>query len=75
VPEAAQELQAAYEAGDFARLRKLADAALRDASGDKASRALARTFLARVQVDPAVWWLLGCAFALFCGIVLRYAVH
>jgi hypothetical protein len=68
-----QALRAAYEAGDFARLRKLTAVALRDPSGDKPSRAHARKWLARVQVDPAVWWLLGCALALFCAIVLRYA--
>jgi uncharacterized protein YqhQ len=68
------ELEVAYAQGDFAHLRKLARALESDPSAPEPARASAREFRARVSVDVAVYGMLAFAFALFCAIVVRYAL-
>jgi hypothetical protein len=69
----ASQLDDAYEAGDFARLRKRAAEVLKDAAAAPADKQLARSWLARVAIDRSAWIVLGFALLLFCAIVARYA--
>jgi hypothetical protein len=63
--------QAAYAAGDFARVRvEVADAV---GAADPEIAQQARELRARVAIDAWVWAVLGAAFVLFCGIVVVYA--
>jgi hypothetical protein len=68
------ELAQAYAHGDFAHLRKRAREVAADASAPEALRKSAREWSARVSVDVAVYGMLAFAFALFCAIVVRYAL-
>ena len=72
--ERVRELENAYAQGDFARLRKRARELAADSSASDALRDNARAFQARVSVDVAVYAMLAFAFALFCAIVMRYAL-
>lgn len=72
--ERARELEEAFAQGDFARLRKRARELSADASAPDSLRKLARESSARVSVDVAVYAMLAFAFALFCAIVMRYAL-
>lgn len=74
VDERARELRDAYARGDFAHLRKRARALAADTSSPESLRQLAREWSARVSVDVAVYAMLAFAFALFCAIVMRYAL-
>lgn len=67
-------LKEAYVQGDFARLRKAARALSEDASQSDSVRANARMWLERVSVDVVTCGLLVFALAVFCAIVLRYAL-
>ena len=69
-----QELRDAYAQGNFARLRARARALSSDASQPEATRSSARAWLERVSVDVVTYALLAFALALFCAIVLRYAL-
>lgn len=62
------DLDHAYSQGNFALLRRLAQAAL----GEESTRDVARRYRERVSVDVAVYATLGFALFLFCAIVLRY---
>lgn len=68
------ELETTYAQGDFARLRNRARELAADSSASDALRDNARAFQARVSVDVAVYVMLAFAFALFCAIVMRYAL-
>jgi hypothetical protein len=72
---AAAQLDAAYQAGDFAAVRLRARALLADATSDPADRALACSWLSRLTVDRSTLLVLGFAALLFCAIVARYVVH
>lgn len=72
--EPAHELEAAYVRGDFAQLQKRARELAADASASDSLQKLARDWQARVSVDVAVYAMLAFAFALFCAIVMRYAL-
>ncbi len=63
--------EAAYAAGDFARVR--VEAANAEGAADPEVAQKARVLRARVAIDPWVWAVLGAAFVLFCGIVVVYA--
>lgn len=67
-------LTEAYAQGDFARLRKAARALSDDATQPDSVRANARVWLERVSVDVVTCGLLVFALAVFCAIVLRYAL-
>ena len=71
---AAQQLDAAYAQGDFARLRTRARALRDDASQPDTLRERAGEWLERVSVDVVTYFLLAFALVLFCAIVLRYAL-
>ncbi len=59
----AVEITAAFEAGNFARVRELGATLI--ASGDEALAAIGRDYVARVAVDPIqMVFLLVCAVAL-----------
>jgi hypothetical protein len=73
-PDDPAELREAYAQGDFARVRTRARALSADASQSEPVRASAREWLERVSVDVVVYALLAFALALFCAIVLRYAL-
>ncbi|HTU58212.1 MAG TPA: hypothetical protein VMF89_07255 [Polyangiales bacterium] len=72
--EHVRELEVAYAQGDFAHLRKRARELSDDTSVPESARETARSFRARVSVDVAVSGMLAFAFALFCAIVMRYAL-
>lgn len=72
--ERARELELAYAQGDFGHLRRRAREIAADASAPDAARQSARDWRARVSVDVAVYGMLAFAFALFCAIVMRYAL-
>lgn len=63
--------QAAYVAGDFARVR--VEAAKLAGAADPEVAQKARELRSRVSIDAWVWAVLGAAFVLFCGIVVTYA--
>lgn len=73
-PEVERELADAYAQGNFARLRARARELAADGSAPAAVRVEAREWLARVSVDVAVYGTLAFALALFCAIVVRYAL-
>jgi hypothetical protein len=59
----AAEIAAAFDAGNFARVRELGSTLI--ASGDDALAAIGRDYVARVAVDPVqMVFLLACAVAL-----------
>jgi hypothetical protein len=70
----ARELELAYAQGDFGHLRRRVRAIEADASAPEPARQSARAWKARVSVDVAVYGMLAFAFALFCAIVMRYAL-
>jgi|GEM_PF-5636436 len=72
--ESARELEVAYAQGDFGHLRRRAREIAADASAPDSSRQAAHAWKARVSVDVAVYGMLAFAFALFCAIVVRYAL-
>jgi hypothetical protein len=72
--ELTRELENAYAQGNFAHLRKLARELSADSSAPDSLRSSARSFSERVSVDVAVYAMLAFAFALFCAIVMRYAL-
>jgi hypothetical protein len=72
--ERMRELEVAYAQGDFAHLRRRARELGADTSLPESARASARDWKARVSVDVAVYGMLAFAFALFCAIVVRYAL-
>jgi hypothetical protein len=67
-----EDLQALYERGDFAALRRTAQAVLQDPAASPEARSLAGRYLARISVDVYVYATLAFALLLFCAIVLRY---
>ncbi|HET8932493.1 MAG TPA: hypothetical protein VFN67_03590 [Polyangiales bacterium] len=77
-PDAADErtraLANAYAQGDFRHLRVRARELAQDDSAPPAVRERARAWSARVSVDVVVYAMLAFAFALFCAIVIRYAL-
>ena len=72
--ERVRELEVAYAQGDFAHLRKRARELAADSSASESARASGRDWKVRVSVDVAVYGMLAFAFALFCAIVIRYAL-
>ncbi len=61
--------QRAFEAGDFAEARKLAQAIVKS-NGDEAAKKAAAELIARTDIDPVVVYLsLGCV-TLFVAIVV-----
>jgi hypothetical protein len=72
--ERERDLAAAYAQGDFAHLRTRARELAADEQAPAEVRERARAWSARVSVDVVVYAMLAFALALFCAIVLRYAV-
>lgn len=72
--ERESELETAYAQGDFAHLRARARELAADETAPTAVRAHAREWLERVSVDVVVYAVLAFALALFCAIVMRYAL-
>jgi hypothetical protein len=73
-PTVEAELSAAYAQGDFARLRARARELAADANAPGTTRERAREWSERVSVDVVVYAMLAFALALFCAIVVRYAL-
>jgi hypothetical protein len=73
-PEPLTRLEAAYAAGDFAELRRLARRLTTEAGTPADSVAAARAWSVRVGVDRSAVALLGFALLLFCVIVVRYVL-
>ena len=72
--ERERDLAEAYARGDFARVRTRARELADDEQAPVEVREHARGWSARVSVDVVVYAMLAFALALFCAIVLRYAL-
>lgn len=72
--ERESDVAAAYAQGDFALVRTRARALADDETAPAEVREQARAWSARVSVDVVVYGMLAFALALFCAIVLRYAL-
>lgn len=72
--EREHDLAMAYARGDFAHVRERARELAGDESAPAEVREQARAWSARVSVDVVVYAMLAFALALFCAIVLRYAL-
>ncbi|HET8935074.1 MAG TPA: hypothetical protein VFN67_16615 [Polyangiales bacterium] len=72
--ERERDLAAAYARGDFVHVRTRARALAGDENAPAEVREHARSWSARVSVDVVVYAMLAFALALFCAIVLRYAL-
>lgn len=73
-PAALEELEQAYQAGDFARVRRRAGELLAQPNLEPEIAAGARAQFARTGVGRTTWWTLAFAGALFCAIVGRYVL-
>jgi hypothetical protein len=73
-PNALSELDAAYAAGNFAQLRRIARHICAQPDADAQRVAQARAMADRVAVDPGALGMLAFSALLFCVIVLRYVL-
>jgi hypothetical protein len=71
-PATREQLEAAYDSGDFAKLRREARRVLAHKEVDAPTREVARALLARTAIDRWTLAVLGFAALSFCVIVLRY---
>ena len=74
VSDELRELEAAYVAGDFARLRRSARTLLAREGVDAETAAQARAYADRIRVDPITLGMLAFSALLFLTLTLRYAV-
>jgi hypothetical protein len=59
----------AFDAGDFAEARRLAQAQKSESGADAATRAAADEILMRTGIDPLIVWLTAGAVLLFVAVV------